>query len=574
MTKKETIIVLFSITLCWSSSYIFIKDLSSVFSAYAYLTLTSGFAGLGLAFTFRHLIRKLDKKTVLYGSVLALLIAGNIIFEKMALDSLPASAVSAIASMNIVIVPLILICRRRFPSRNNIAGIAIILLGLAISGHLHVQGGKLTGILYVLLSCLMMSLYTVFAANYTKEADPLLLTTLQLCVTAVIGLILWAVTDPGSIVAINWSLETFSYIVIIAFFSKAYAYVMLMYSEKYCDAITVTVIAATEPVVTLALALLIPGASGNKELFSASSLLGAVMITIGAVVAGTDFLSARKDRADVTNGTPANAISESTGTYNEAPPAAAFTQPADRRLLLRVFLALMIGFAVLGVSINVMEYAEGYTEIRPENFIPVTAGILFGPVAALACGIGNVLQDSPFDFGNTVILGFFANLLAAYLPYKLWRTATGNILNTHSAKRLLIFIWAALLSSLATGAFLSYGLEIFFGYWYEMIGSGIFYNNFLFSLMFGLPSFIVLTSDGSHIGKLAATYHPRCGLKALEGLQHCALKLYALETILLSLVMLGFRYGIHWQSGIPGRVLWLVAFAVMVLCCFIPIPLT
>ena len=47
MTKKETIIVLFSITLCWSSSYIFIKDLSSAFSAYAYLTLTSGFAGIG-----------------------------------------------------------------------------------------------------------------------------------------------------------------------------------------------------------------------------------------------------------------------------------------------------------------------------------------------------------------------------------------------------------------------------------------------------------------------------------------------------------------------------------------------
>ena len=445
-----------------------------------------------------------------------------------------------------MIVPLILICRRHFPSRNNIAGIAIILLGLAVSGHLRVQGGKLTGILYVLLSCLMMSLYTVFAANYTKERDPLLLTTLQLCETAVIGLILWAVTDTGSIVAINWSLETFSYIVIIAFFSKAYAYVMLMYSEKYCDAITVTVIAATEPVVTLALALLIPGASGNKELFSASSLLGAVMITIGAVVAGTDFLSARKDRAGVANGMPADAVSEISGTYHEASPAAAFTRPADRRLLLRVFLALMIGFALLGVSINVMEYAEGYTEIRPE-------------------------KDSPFDFGNTVFLGFFANLLAAYLPYKLWRTASGNILNTHSAKRLLLFIWAALLSSLATGTFLSYGLEIFFGYWYEMIGSGIFYNNFLFSLMFGLPSFIVLTSDGSHIGKLAAAYHPRCGLRALEGLQHCALKLYALETVLLSLIMLGFRYEIHW-SGIPGRVLWLAAFAVMVLCCFIPIP--
>ena len=255
----------------------------------------------------------------------------------------------------------------------------------------------------------MMSLYTVFAADYTKEANPLLLTTLQLCVTAVIGLILWAVTDPGSITTINWSLETLSYIVIIAFFSKAYAYVMLMYSEKYCDAITVTVIAATDPVVTLILAVLIPGTLGNTELFSTRSLLGAILIAIGAVVAGT-------------------------------------------------------------------------------------------------------------------------------------------------------------------GAFLSYGLEIFFGSWYETLGLGIFYNNFLFSLMFGLPSFIVLTSDGSHLGKLAVAYHPRCGLRVLEGLQPFALKLYALETILLSVIMLGFQYGIRWNSGIPGRVLWLVTFAVMVLCCLIPTP--
>ncbi|MBQ8053786.1 MAG: EamA family transporter [Lachnospiraceae bacterium] len=589
MTKKETIIVLFSITLCWSSSYIFIKDLSSAFSAYAYLTLTSGFAGIGLAIAFRNLFRKLDRKTFLYGSILAFLIAGNIIFEKLALDNLPASAVSAIASMNIVIVPLIMICRRRFPSRNNVAGIAIILLGLAVSGHLHMQGGELIGIIYVLLSCLMMSLYTVFAADYTKEADPLLLTTLQLCVTAVIGLLLWVVTDPGSITTINWSLETFSYIVIIAFFSKAYAYVMLMYSEKYCDAITVTVIAATDPVVTLILAILIPSTLGNTELFSTRSLLGAILIAIGAVVAGTNFLSARKDRAGITEGaSPDNAqdpevtahTAEGTAPASDAAisaatikePAAASGRLVDRRLLLRVFFALMIGFALLGMSINVMEYADGYTEIRPENFIPVTAGILFGPVAAFACGIGNVLQDLPFDFGNTVILGFFANFLAAYLPYKLWRAAAGNTLNAHSTKRLLIYIWAALLSSLATGAFLSYGLEIFFGSWYETLGLGIFYNNFLFSLMFGLPSFIVLTSDGSHLGKLAAAYHPRCGLRVLEGLQPFALKLYALETILLSVIMLGFQYGIRWNSSIPGRVLWLVTFAVMVLCCLIPTP--
>lgn len=59
MTKKETIIVLFSITLCWSMTYIIIKDIPEGFNDYAYLTLTSGLAGVLLALLFRRALRGL-----------------------------------------------------------------------------------------------------------------------------------------------------------------------------------------------------------------------------------------------------------------------------------------------------------------------------------------------------------------------------------------------------------------------------------------------------------------------------------------------------------------------------------
>lgn len=611
MTKKETVIVLFSITLCWSSSYIFIKDLSSAFNAYAYLTLTSGVAGIVLAVLFHRLLRKLDKKTLISGSVLALLIAGNILFEKLALDNLPASAVSALASMNIIIVPLILICRRQFPSRNVVTGIAIILVGLGISGHLQVQGAGLKGILYVFLSCLMMSLYTVFAADYTQESNPLVLTVLQLCVTALIGLVLWLITDPASFTTINWSLETISYIVIIAFFSKAYAYAMLMFSEKYCSPVTVTIIAATDPIVTLALAILIPSTQGSTELFSAKSLMGACIIALGAIVAGTNFLSRKKageepseryipeeaDEADVIaennalteaiteNAAGTDAIAEGaarTETITEnaaaagsaAEGAAANSTKTDyspsRKYLFRICVSLALTFAILGVSIDVMQYANGYSSVRPENFIPITSGIILGPVASLACGLGNLISDRFSSFGWTTLLGFFANFLAAYLPYKLWRAAAGRKIDAHSVKRLLLFVWAALLSCASVAVFLNYGLEIFFGTWEPNLALGIMYNNFLFSLMFGLPLFIVLTSEGSSFSKMAAAYNPYCGLKVLEGLSRYSILIYALQTILMMLNLLLFFMNIHWQNSIVSRVLWIISFAVMVIGCLIP----
>ena len=610
MTKKETVIVLFSITLCWSSSYIFIKDLSSAFNAYAYLTLTSGVAGIVLAVLFHRLLKKLDKKTLISGSVLALLIAGNILFEKLALDNQPASAVSALASMNIIIVPLILICRRQFPSRNVVTGIAIILVGLGISGHLQVQGAGLKGILYVFLSCLMMSLYTVFAADYTQESNPLVLTVLQLCVTALIGLVLWLITDPGSFTTINWSLETISYIVIIAFFSKAYAYAMLMFSEKYCSPVTVTIIAATDPIVTLALAILIPSTQGSTELFSAKSLMGACIIALGAIVAGTNFLSRKKageepseryipeeaDEAEVIaennalteaiteNAAGTDAIAEGAagaeaiakeaagGTIAEG--AAANSTKTDyrpnRKYLFQFCISLALTFALLGVSIDVMQYADGYSSVRPENFIPITSGILFGPVASLACGLGNLISDRFSSFGWTTILGFFANFLAAYLPYKLWRAAAGRKIDAHSVRRLLLFVWAALLSCASVAVFLNYGLEIFFDIWQPKLALGIMYNNFLFSLMFGLPLFIVLTSEGNTFSKKGAAYNPYCGLKVLEGLSRYSILIYALQTILMMLNLLLFFMNIHWQNSIVSRVLWIISFAVMVIGCLIP----
>ena len=603
MTKKETVIVLFSITLCWSSSYIFIKDLSSAFNAYAYLTLTSGVAGIVLAVLFHRLLKKMDKKTLISGSVLALLIAGNILFEKMALDNLPASAVSALASMNIIIVPLILICRRQFPSRNVVTGIAIILVGLGISGHLQVQGAGLKGILYVFLSCLMMSLYTVFASDYTQESDPLVLTVLQLCVTALIGLVLWLITDPGSFTTINWSLETISYIVIIAFFSKAYAYAMLMFSEKYCSPVTVTIIAATDPIVTLALAILIPSTQGSTELFSAKSLMGACIIALGAIVAGTNFLSGKKAKAGeepgeryipeeadenevIAEAASGNEVIAEAATGNEViaetaagtevltDGAAADSTKTDyrpsRRYLFQFCISLALTFALLGVSIDVMQYADGYSSVRPENFIPITSGILFGPVASLACGLGNLISDRFSSFGWTTILGFFANFLAAYLPYKLWRAAAGRKIDAHSVRRLLLFVWAALLSCASVAVFLNYGLEIFFDIWQPKLALGIMYNNFLFSLMFGLPLFIVLTSEGSSFSKMAAAYNPYCGLKVLEGLSRYSILIYALQTILMMLNLLLFFMNIHWQNSIVSRVLWIISFVVMLAGCLIP----
>ena len=59
------------------------------------------------------------QKTLLHGLILAVLITGNMLFEKLGLEHLEASAASVFASMNIVFVPLILVLLKKYPSRNH-----------------------------------------------------------------------------------------------------------------------------------------------------------------------------------------------------------------------------------------------------------------------------------------------------------------------------------------------------------------------------------------------------------------------------------------------------------------------
>jgi len=95
--------------------------------------------------------------------------------------------------------------------------------------------------------------------------------------------------------SVNYTKELLSSIFILAFFTKAYAYIILMFSQKYSNPISVTIISSTEPVVTLMLAILIPAAFGAKESLNIFSLLGALAIALGAVVAGSSFIKAKKN---------------------------------------------------------------------------------------------------------------------------------------------------------------------------------------------------------------------------------------------------------------------------------------
>ena len=247
-------------------------------------------------------------------------------------------------------------------------------------------------------------------------------------------------------------------------------------------------------------------------------------------------------------------------------------------MYLAVFVVTAVSFAVLGVSIELMDLSDGYTNIRPENFIPVLAGLLFGPVGAAACAVGNFIADHFFDFGSTSWLGLVGNFLAAYIPYKIWYAFSNEKPHTHTLKGFLLFVASVFTGNLACAWFLSSGLGLFFGEWYHLLLQEIFVNNFIFSFAYGLPFLIVLASENTQ----PLWYTPRAlrvssnkegGAEApAKGLhkEHLALGIILADIVVLEAILIANNRGLHLGNSAAIKALSVVAAVLTIGICLLP----
>ena len=132
----------------------------------------------------------------------------------------------------------------------------------------------------------------------------------------------------------------------------------------------------------------------------------------------------------------------------------------QKQTLLQIGLCTVI-FVGMAVPFKVMVLVEGLTEVRPVNAVPVVVGLLMGPAGAWGCALGNLIADLFGTFSKASFLGFWANFIAAYLPYKLWHTLKkGEKPNVKSGLNIFIYLGISALSSLTVAIFLACGLDV------------------------------------------------------------------------------------------------------------------
>jgi energy-coupling factor transport system substrate-specific component len=148
-------------------------------------------------------------------------------------------------------------------------------------------------------------------------------------------------------------------------------------------------------------------------------------------------------------------------------------------------------YAALVIPLKITTIIPGITEFRPGAVIPVVFGLLFGPAGAWGAAFGNLIGDFFGTFGPGSIPGFFGNFFYGFLGYKVWAhmglASSREDLLIDSWKKGFNFILVGILSSVACGGIIAWGLEVMKLLPFAVIGPIITLNNTLACVVLGVP---------------------------------------------------------------------------------------
>lgn len=285
-TRAHLLLLLTAII--WGSAFVFQKfateELSSWFITAARFTIAAVLLGI---ITF-HKWGRLDKGYLLGGIITGTTMGLGTAVQTVALSLGTTPGKSAfLTAVYCVIVPFFywFVSKER-PQKNHVLAAVICLVGIgliSLNGDLTMQKGDIvTLICGVIFACDLTAI-----AWFSKGRDPMLLTTMQITFSAVIGWIGTIVTGgfPASI-----SLGAAGNVLYLALFSTALCLFLQAYGLKYTDATVGTILLSLESVFGVLFSVLL-----YHEVVTIKMAVGFVVVFIAVLL--SQFRFDQKEKA-------------------------------------------------------------------------------------------------------------------------------------------------------------------------------------------------------------------------------------------------------------------------------------
>jgi len=184
----QGIILLIAVTLLWGTTFPLVKDTIHNISPGVLIAIRSALAAI--AFSLH--LRTLNLKLIRDGILLGILLFASLAIQAIALETLSANRAAFIASLNVILVPLLGQLFGQKVRRGLFLAAGLALMGVGVMSW---EGGMLTaGDFWMLLDVLLYTSYILLleAVTCTHSSQPL--TAIQLVVMTVLATV-WTLPD-------------------------------------------------------------------------------------------------------------------------------------------------------------------------------------------------------------------------------------------------------------------------------------------------------------------------------------------------------------------------------------------
>ena len=270
-------IALFVTATLWGSTFSIGKLATEIFSPSFVIALRFTVASVALLIVSIPLYKQLNKRYWIDGIWMGISLFGGYILQVggLALDTSPGKS-AFLCTSYCVLVPFVhwMVTKKR-PELSHLLSVFICVTGI---GVLSLQGGwgMSMGDLLTVLSGVPSAINIVISSIVCKNKNPLLLTTIELCVVALLA---WVVVGVTGTFPTVFPLETVGGIVYLGLFASALCLYLQSYGLKYAPPAVGGMILSLESVFGVIFAIII-----YHEQVTLRMLFGFVLIFVAVVL--------------------------------------------------------------------------------------------------------------------------------------------------------------------------------------------------------------------------------------------------------------------------------------------------
>lgn len=263
----------------WGSGFAASAMALSYYTPYQILAGRFLIGALLLSVVFHQRVRKMQKKTMLKGVLLGVILYIAFVLQTVGLQYTTASKNAFLTAVNVVMVPFIglLLYKRKIDGFELIGAVGsivgIALLSLQFNGEVNI-GDVLT-----LLCAVGFAFHIFYTARFVQDEDPIALTLMQMVTAAAIGFFVMGLRGE---MQFAMHTEALMPLVYLGIFSTTIAYLLQTAAQKFVSDTKAAIILSTEALWGTFFSILL-----LSEVLTWRMAMGALIIFLAIIIAET-----------------------------------------------------------------------------------------------------------------------------------------------------------------------------------------------------------------------------------------------------------------------------------------------